>query len=97
MAETITILSPVPEPVAVATRSAISAPASRQILRVSLLSNGKPNSDHLLDGVVEILGERSHLKVAERIQKGSSSASAGEDILRRLTEQSDVVVNATCD
>lgn len=95
--ETITILSPVPEPVEVATRSAINASASRQVLRVSLLSNGKPNSDHLLDGVVEILGGRSHLKLAERIQKGSSSASAGEEILRRLVRQSDVVVNATCD
>jgi hypothetical protein len=97
LAETITILSPVPEPVEVAAKFATSATSPRQVLRVSLLSNGKPNSDHLLDGVVEILGGRSNVRIAERIQKGSSSAGAGEEILRRLIDQSDVVVNATCD
>ena len=59
---TITILSPVPE--ARRDQSEREAPAARQLgprIRLGLLSNGKPNTDHLLEGLLEVLAADGRL------------------------------------
>ena len=96
MSETITILSPVPEArvVQAAQEAVRRLPAN---VRVGILSNGKPNSSHLLDGIVEVLEGESRYKLALREAKPSSSHPAEEAVLSRLMSSADLVVGATAD
>lgn len=96
MADTLTILSPVPEmPAEPAAR-----PEPRRLtdhVRLGVLSNGKPNTSHLLDGVLEVLAGDGRFELALRVQKESASKPADQAIIDRLTADSDLVVGATAD
>jgi hypothetical protein len=96
MSATITILSPVPEPVAEAAVPAAAWDLPRRV-RVGMLANGKPNTDHLLDGVLEVLAADPRVVPAVRIQKRSASRGAEQEVLDGLAVASDLVVGATAD
>ncbi|HXM56169.1 MAG TPA: hypothetical protein VOB72_12325 [Candidatus Dormibacteraeota bacterium] len=96
MDETLTILSPVPEP-----RAADAEPAGTAGLpdrvRVGLLSNGKPNTSELLDGLIEALTADVRFVLCVRTRKETSSRPAAAEILDRLAAEADLVVGATAD
>jgi hypothetical protein len=92
----LTILSPVPERMPGAT----AAPRPRALtdrVRLGLLSNGKPNTSHLLDGIAEVLAADPRFAPAGREQKESASRPADQAIVDRLTAGADLVVGATAD
>ena len=96
MDETLTILSPVPE-----ARAADDVPAGASGLpdrvRVGLLSNGKPNTSELLDGLIDELTADPRFVLAVRARKETSSRPAAPEILDRLAAEADLVVGATAD
>lgn len=65
--------------------------------RVGILWNGKPNADLLLDRIGEHLAERFGAVVAVRAVKPNVSAPAPPDVIQRLIQECDVVVNAIGD
>jgi hypothetical protein len=93
---TITILSPVPEPAA-AGSEAVAARRLPERVRVGLLSNGKPNTSHLLDGILDAFGADRRYLVSLRTAKPSSSHPAEQAVLNRLAAAADLVVGATAD
>jgi hypothetical protein len=62
-----------------------------------MLSNGKPNTSHLLDGILEVLTADGRFELTARVQKESASKPADQAIIDRLTADSDLVVGATAD
>jgi hypothetical protein len=96
MTATIEILSPVPEPPAAAADAAAIRPLPDRV-RLALLSNGKPYSGHLLDGVLEVLAADARYRLALREAKPSSSHPAEAAVLNRLMAEADLVVGATAD
>lgn len=94
--ETLTILSPVPDRPAGA-----AAPAGARELparvRLGLLSNGKPNTAPLLDGILEELAADPRVATAVRERKPSASHPAEAAVLDRLAAGADLVVAATAD
>ncbi|HEY7198834.1 MAG TPA: hypothetical protein VIC57_01420 [Candidatus Dormibacteraeota bacterium] len=96
MNQTLTILSPVPDgPVAAGLPDA--APELPAHVRVGLLSNGKPNTEPLFDGVLDVLGEDPRFALALRVRKASASQPAPAEILERLAGEADLVIGATAD
>ncbi|HYW25261.1 MAG TPA: hypothetical protein VE953_13925 [Terriglobales bacterium] len=96
MNATLTILSPVPEGLA---RTA-AAPVAWDLpgrLRVGLLSNSKPNTTHLLDGVGQVLAADPRIEITVRAAKPSASRPAGQAMLDELAAGADLVVGATAD
>jgi hypothetical protein len=96
MPSLITILSPVPEPAASAAPSP-SAPRPSGPVRVGALANGKPNSDRLLDGLLQVLAADPRFVLGPRLSKGSASIPAAPGDLKRLASDSDLVVTAVAD
>ena len=96
MSRSITILSPVPEPAAAAAPSPTPAGPSGRI-RVGALANGKPNSDRLLDGLLEVVTADPGFVLGPRLSKGSASLPAAPGELQRLASASDLVVTAVAD
>jgi hypothetical protein len=95
---TITILSPVAE--ARRDEGRREASAERRLgprIRLGLLSNGKPNTDHLIAGLLEVLESDRRLETSVRERKASASQPAEEAILARLVSSADLVVGATAD
>jgi hypothetical protein len=90
------ILSPVPEP-APQTAAPPSPRALSGYVRVGLLSNGKPNTSHLLDGIAEVLAGDPRFAPPAREQKESASKPADQAIVDRLAAGADLVVGATAD
>ena len=90
------ILSPVAEAAGTAAAGR-SERSFGQRIRVGLLSNGKPNTDRLLDGLLEVLGGDARFAAAARERKASASEPADEAILARLSSAADLVVGATAD
>src|SRR5437660_123776 len=98
MNATLTILSPVPEPGPEA--GAARSPLAWDLLgrvRVGLLSNGKPNTSHLLDGVAQVLAGEPGVVLTVRAAKESASRPAGQATLDELAAGADLVVDATAD
>ena len=96
MNATLTILSPVPE----TTAEASAPPAARDLpdrIRLGALSNGKPNTVHLLDGAFEVVAAHPRFAAALRVAKESASRPADPAVLERLAAASDLVVHATAD
>jgi hypothetical protein len=95
---TITILSPVAE-----TRVPEAGPdaaGERRLgprIRLGLLSNGKPNTDHLIEGLLEVLDADDRIELRLRERKPSASEPAEEAVLSRLMSSADLVVGATAD
>ena len=90
------ILSPVPERPPEASAAPGQPPLGDRV-RVGLLSNGKPNTSHLLDGVAEVLAGDPRFTTGARTQKESASKPADQAIVDRLVADSDLVVGATAD
>jgi hypothetical protein len=96
MSSTLTILSPVPDRLAGGETAPVAWDLPERV-RVGLLSNGKPNTSHLLDGVAEVLAGDPRLVVTVRAAKESASRPAAPATLDRLAAGSDLVVDATAD
>lgn len=64
---------------------------------VGLLNSTKFNSDHLLDGIGELLGQRYELKGLVRDRKRSFGTPIPEDHAKEMAEQCDVVITAVGD
>ena len=96
MSATITILSPVPAPPARATAEGSGRRLGGRI-RLGLLSNGKPNTNLLLEGMLDVLRADSRLQLAIEERKSSASHPADAAILARLSASADLVVGATAD
>jgi hypothetical protein len=97
MTGTITILSPVPEPAAQPASAWPAAAVLPERIRLGILSNGKPNSAPLLDGVVEVLTCDRRVRSVVRLDKGTAARGIRAEMLERLVREADVVVNATAD
>jgi len=98
MANTITILSPVPEGANVGKKAGTAAARTLpKNFRVGTLSNGKPNTSHLLDGVLEVLSGHSQVIDAPRLRKEAPSYPAADAIIEQLAREADLVIVATAD
>jgi hypothetical protein len=96
MNATLTILSPVPEGLAAAGAPPVPWDVPQRV-RVGLLSNGKPNTSHLLDGVAEVLAADPRVVLTVRAVKESASRPAARATLDELADGADLVVDATAD
>jgi hypothetical protein len=96
MNATLTILSPVPEPAAEAAAAAVAWTLPDPV-RVGLLSNGKPNTSHLLDGVADVLRADPRVELTVRAAKESASRAADPATLAEFADGADLVVDATAD
>ena len=96
MNATLTILSPVPEPAAGAAAVALHWDLPDRV-RVGALSNSKPNTAQLLDGLLEVLAAEPRLTLTVRASKPSASRPADRATLDRLAAEADLVVGATAD
>jgi hypothetical protein len=96
MDATLTILSPVPERLAEAAAPPVAWDLPAPV-RVGLLSNSKPNTAHLLDGVAEVLAADPRVVLTVRTAKPSASLPAGQATLDDLAAGADLVVGATAD
>jgi hypothetical protein len=93
----LTILSPVPEPKPRIEADAVSKHRLGTKIRLGVLSNGKPNTDLLVLGLLEVLLADHRLDSTVRERKSSASEPADEAILARLVSSADLVVGATAD
>jgi hypothetical protein len=66
-------------------------------LRVLLLNSTKFNSDHLLDGIGELLARRYHMKELIRERKPYFGRPIPEEQAKELAERTDVVITAIGD
>ena len=96
MKGTVTILTPVPDPRTDESQGASGRRLAGEV-RLGLLSNGKPNTGLLLEGLLEVLGTRGGMSADLQERKSSASEPADEAILARLTSSADLVVSATAD
>jgi len=64
---------------------------------LGFLSNGKPNTDQLIQGMIEVLSADGRFDQTASERKRSSSEPADAAILARLTSTADLVVGATAD
>ena len=65
--------------------------------RVGLLSNGKPNVDLLYDYMVKGLPDQFQTSSIIRLMKASAAQPAPADILKTLSKETEVVINAIGD
>ena len=93
----ITILSPVAEPMTRVEPQENTTPRLGPDIRLGILSNGKPNTDLLMEGILEVLSQDGRVHVSIRERKTSASEPADEAILARLVASADLVVGATAD
>jgi hypothetical protein len=80
-------------------RPVANAPRSMSGIRVGLLANGKPNSQELLDALLEELKARPEVSVGEvvRVCKASVSVPPDPRDMQRLVENTDLVLVAVGD
>ena len=93
---TLTILTPVPD----ARPQAAVTPGARRLpdrVRLGELSNGKPNTSQLLDGMLDVLATVPRFAVTVRARKESAARPAARDTLDGLAAEADLVVCATAD
>ena len=64
---------------------------------VGLLNSSKFNSDHLLDGLADLLQERYSLGEVVRVRKPYFGRPVPDDIARDLASRCDVVITAIGD
>lgn len=64
---------------------------------VGFIDNAKPNFNHLVDDLAELLVERYGVKSVVKRRKRSASVPAPEEIVRELADQCDVVIAGSGD
>jgi hypothetical protein len=64
---------------------------------VGLLNSTKFNSDHLLDGIGDLLGDRYSLKEVVRSRKPYFGTPIPDDLAREMASRCDVVITAIGD
>jgi hypothetical protein len=97
MSEKVVLLipeAPAPESEVTAPKA---APLSSGSLRIGLLDNGKGNADHLLRFVAEGLSAKLDISSMLSLRKQSVSLAAGEAIINRFAEETDLVITAMAD
>ena len=96
MNATLTILSPVPDATA-EPAAPVAAWVLPERIRLGTLSNGKPNTAHLLEGLLEVVTAHPRFAAGVREAKESASRPADPAVLDHLAAASDLVVDATAD
>jgi hypothetical protein len=76
-----------------------AAPKSWSGLRVGLLANGKTNGEEILDELLDALRAQPGISLGEtlRICKSNESTPPTREQMRRLVEETDVVLTAIGD
>ncbi len=64
---------------------------------VGFVDNAKPNFDHLVDDLAELLVAHYGVKQVIKRRKRSASVPAPEEIVRELADQCDVVIAGSGD
>lgn len=64
---------------------------------VGFIDNAKPNFNHLVDDLAELLVEQYGVKSVVKRRKRSASVPAPEEIVRELADQCDVVIAGSGD
>jgi hypothetical protein len=85
------------DPTGVANRREIPLAARPEALGglvVGFLDNTKPNADLFLERVRDLLVQRHRFAGVVSITKATASAPAAEDLIERLAERCDIVINA---
>ena len=81
----------------VKTEGAVRTPLVYKGKRVGLLNNSKPNVDLLFDFMAKQLPAQFQTGAVVRIMKANAAQAASPDILKKLSEEAEVVINAVGD
>ena len=97
MGKTLVILDPSGIPLPIEKVRPAARPAARQGIRLGLLDNTKPNSDKLLRRLEERLRGKYPIGSFTHYRKGGSALPLEEDLVERMANECDFVVNAVPD
>ena len=64
---------------------------------VGFIDNAKPNFNHLVDDLADLLVSRYGVRAVVKRRKRSASVPAPEEILREITSQCDLVITGSGD
>ena len=64
---------------------------------VGFIDNAKPNFNHLVDDLAELLESRYGVKAVVKRRKRSASVPAPEEMLREVASQCDLVITGSGD
>ena len=64
---------------------------------VGLLDNAKPNFDLFLDKVEELLRRDQRVGKVVRFRKSNAGVPVGDEVLKQLESECDVVITGSCD
>ena len=64
---------------------------------VGFIDNAKPNFNHLVDDLAELLTSRHGVKRVLKRQKRSASVPAPDEVIREFSEQCDLVITGSGD
>ena len=78
-------------------KMAVRAPLVFKGKRVGLLNNSKPNVDLLFDHMAKQFPKQHQTGPIVRIMKPNAAQPASSDIIRKLSEEVEVVINAVGD
>jgi hypothetical protein len=86
-----------------APRQEAATPGERRTLAdlkgavVGFIDNAKPNFNHLVDDLAELLGSRYGVRAVVTRRKRSASVPAPEEMLREVAGQCDLVITGSGD
>ena len=80
-------------------RPAQSGPALSQLTGISVgfIDNSKPNFNHLVDDLADLLVTRYGVKAIVRHRKPMAGIATPDQVMRQLTEQCDLVITGSGD
>jgi hypothetical protein len=64
---------------------------------VGFIDNAKPNFNHLVDDLAELLTSKHGVKRVLKRQKRSASVPAPDDVIKEFAEQCDLVITGSGD
>jgi hypothetical protein len=64
---------------------------------VGFIDNAKPNFNHLVDDLAELLEKRYGVRTVVKRRKRSASVPAPEEMVREITSQCDLVITGSGD
>ena len=77
--------------------NAVRAPLVLRGKRIGLLNNSKPNVDFLFDYMAKRLPDRFQTGSVVRSMKANAARPAAPEIIKNLSEEAEVVINAVGD